>query len=161
MMGHDHEIAAKSFSGEVRLDPINIENSSVSLEVASASLIVADDPDVPEKDRKQVQDTMQGADVLNSRDFPRIQFHSTRLSHLAKAGEDFTITGRLNLHGFEKEISFPVQLHRESNLLRASGVVTLTQTDFGIKPVKAALGTVRVKDQIRVKFEFLAEKANP
>jgi polyisoprenoid-binding protein YceI len=161
MMGHDHEIAAKNFSGEVRLNPINIEDSSVSLDIASASLVVLDDPAVPEKDRKQVQETMQGAEVLNIREFPKILFHSTGLSHPVKTGKDFTLRGRLNLHGVEKEISFPVQVHRENNLLHASGAVTFSQTDFGIKPVKAALGTVRVKDQIRVIFDFLAERVNP
>jgi polyisoprenoid-binding protein YceI len=161
MMGHDHNIAAKTFSGEIRLNSVNIESSSVTLNVDSASLVVLDDPGVPEKDRKQVQETMLGAEVLNVKDFPKIQFHSTGLSHIAKTGEDFTLAGRLRIHGVEKEITFPVHIRRENHLLRATGSVTLTQTDFGIKPVKAALGSVRVKDQIMVRFELLAERANP
>jgi polyisoprenoid-binding protein YceI len=161
MMGHDHEIAAKIFSGEVRLSPARLEDSSVSLNVESASLVVLDDPGVPEKDRKQVQETMQGAEVLNVKAFPKILFHSTGLSHPAKTGEDFTLTGKLNLHGAEKEIAFPVHIHRENNLLRATGAVTVSQTDFGIKPVKVALGAVRVKDQIKVKFNLVTERANP
>jgi polyisoprenoid-binding protein YceI len=161
MMAHDHQIAAKSYAGEVRVNSASIENSSVNLNVESASLVVLDDPGVPEKDRKQVQETMLGEEVLNVKDFPRIQFHSTRLSHATGTGEDFTLTGRLSLHGVEKEISFPVHIHRENSLLRATGAVTITQTDFGLKPVKVALGTVRVKDQIKIRFELLAEKANP
>jgi polyisoprenoid-binding protein YceI len=161
MKGHDHVIAAKSCSGEVRLNSVNIEDSSVNLNVESASLVVLDDPGVPEKDRKQVQETMLGEEVLSVKEFPKILFHSMRLSHATRTGEDFTLTGRLSLHGVEKEISFPVHIHRENSLLRATGAATITQTDFGIKPVKAALGAVRVKDQIKIRFEFLAEKANP
>ena len=161
MMGHDHEITAKSFLGEARLNLANIQDSSVSLNIDSASLVVLDDPGVPEKDRKQVQVTMLGAEVLNAKEFPKILFHSTGLSHVTKSGEDFTLTGKLNLHGVEKEISFPVHIRRENNLVHASGTATITQTAFGMKPVKAALGTVRVKDQVKVKFEFLAERVNP
>jgi polyisoprenoid-binding protein YceI len=161
MMGHNHEIAAKSFSGAVRLNSVKLEDSSVDLSIDSASLVVLDDPDVPEKDRKQVQETMLGAEVLNIKDFPKIQFHSTGLSRVSKSGEDFTLTGRLSIHGVEKQISFPVNIRRENNLLRATGAVNIAQTDFGITPVKAALGAVRVKDQIKIRFEFLAGRTNP
>ena len=159
--GHDHAIAAKSFSGEVRLNSLNMEDSSVSLSIESASLIVLDEPGVPEKDRKEVQATMEGAEVLNIKEFPKILFRSTKVSGGSKTGEDFRLTGRLNLHGVEKEIAFPVHIHPENNLLRTTGTVTVVQTDFGMKPVKAALGMVRVKDQVKISFDILAERANP
>ncbi len=160
MAGHDHAIAAKSFSGEVRFNPINVEESSVTLNIESASLTVLD-PDVPEKERQQVQETMQGIQVLNVRQFPMISFHSTRVSRIAATGEDFMLTGKLNLHGIEKEIAFPVHVHTENNRLRATGTAVILQTDFGIRPITAALGTVRVKDQVKVKFDFAAERINP
>ena len=37
---------------------------------------------------------------------------------------------------------------------RFVGFAILKQTDFGIKPVKVAGGTIRVKDEIRVEFDI-------
>jgi polyisoprenoid-binding protein YceI len=156
-IGHDHTVAARSFSGEIRFNSMNIEDSSVHLTIESESLVVLD-PNVSEKDRQEIQSTMQGAKVLNIKEFPRITFHSTGLSKAARADEDFKLTGRLDLHGVEKEITFPVNIYSENDLLRATGVVSIAQTDFGIKPVKVAFGTVRVKDQIQLKFNILAER---
>ncbi len=159
--GHDHKIQAKSFSGEVRYGTQKLEASSVNLSVESASLVVLDDPNEPEKDRREVQATMEGAEVLNIAKFPKILFRSTRINNVSRTGEDFRLTGILNLHGVEKEIAFPVHIHQENNLLRATGTVTVDQTDFGIKPVKAALGMVRVKNQVKITFDILSERTSP
>jgi polyisoprenoid-binding protein YceI len=158
--GHDHAIAAKTFSGEVRFNSASLRDSSVNLSIESESLTVLD-PDVSEKDRKEIQATMLGGAVLNVKAFPRILFSSTRVSQATNAGADFTLTGKLSLHGVEKEISFPVHIRPENDLLRATGKVTIAQTDFGIKPIKVALGTIQVKDRIEVKFEFLADRIKP
>jgi polyisoprenoid-binding protein YceI len=158
--GHDHSIEARNFSGEVRFDSLKVDDSSVRLSIESGSLIVLD-PGAPEKEREEVQATMLGPQVLNILEFPEIQFSSTRISRVSENGEDFTLVGKLFLHGVEKEIAVPVHVHREQHLLRASGTATIAQTDFGIKPIKIGLGIIRVEDKVQVKFEFLAERANP
>jgi polyisoprenoid-binding protein YceI len=158
--GHDHVIEARKFSGEVRFDSRKVADSSVSLKVEAGSLIVLD-PDTPEKDREEVQATMLGAQVLDTKEFHEILFHSTKVSYGGRTTEDLTLTGKLTLHGIEKEIAFPVHIHVEQNLLRASGTVTIAQTDFGIKPIIIGLGMIRVADKVRVDFNLLAERANP
>ncbi len=160
MIGHDHSIAARSFSGQVRFNPGNISDSSVQLNIDARSLVVLDDPNVSEKDRQEIQANMEGEKVLDVRKFPQITFHSTEIGRSAPAGERLMLRGRLNLHGAEREIAFLVQLHPEANSLHVTGTAVIAQTDFGIKPIKAAAGGVRVKDQINVKFDIYAEKAD-
>jgi polyisoprenoid-binding protein YceI len=160
-IGHNHTILAKHISGEVRLNSEQIEDSSVHWSIESASLVVLEDPDLSEKDRKEVQANMQGARILHVESFPKIEFHSTRASDVTSAGENFTLTGRLTLHGVEKEIAFPVRIHVENNLLRATGATTIAQTAFGIRPLRSVLGALRVKDQIKVTFDIAAEKTAP
>ncbi len=160
MIGHDHSIAAKSFSGQVRFNFGNFGDSSVQLNIDALSLAVLDDPSVPEKDRQEIQANMEGAKVLNVRDFPQITFRSTEIARPASTGESLMLRGRLNLHGAEKEIAFPIQLYSGTNRLRVTGSAVIAQTDFGIKPIKAAAGGVRVKDQLNVKFDIFAEKAD-
>jgi polyisoprenoid-binding protein YceI len=160
VLGHDHVIMAKSFSGQIRFDPGSIVDSSVQLNIDARSLVVLDDPNLSEKDSKQIQDTMEGAKILDTQDFPQITFHSTGVSRTTSAPEGLTLQGRLLLHGVEKEIVFPVQVHPEADLLHVTGIVVIAQTDFGIKPIKAAAGGIRVKDQVRVMFEIFARKAD-
>ena len=160
LAGHDHKITAKRFRGEVLFDPAKLEDSSVHLIIESGSLTVIDDPGESDKDRREVQQTMESEKVLNIKEFPQILFNSTGVSNIAKTGEDFILSGRFNLHGVEKAVTFPVHIHAENNRLRATGTLTIAQTDFGMKPITAALGAIRVKDKVIVKFDFLAERTN-
>jgi polyisoprenoid-binding protein YceI len=160
MIGHDHAVAAKNFSGQVRFSPENVGNSSVQLSIDAGTLVVRDEPSVSESDRKQIQANMEGPEVLDIAKFPRITFQSVAVTGNATAPEQLMLRGRLNLHGVEKEIAFPVQFHSEANRLRVTGMAAVTQTEFGIKPIKVAAGGLRVKDQVNVKFEILAEKAD-
>jgi polyisoprenoid-binding protein YceI len=160
VFGHDHVITAKSFSGRVRLDSENIEDSSVQLNIDAGSLVVLDDPGVSEKDRRQIEDNMKGAKGLDIREFPQVSFHSTNVIRAAKASGSLMLRGRLNLHGVEKELAFPVKVRLETDGLRVAGTVVVTQTDFGIKPMTGAAGGIRTKDRVNVKFEIFAEKAD-
>ena len=159
-LGHDHTVAARKFSGTVQFDPGKLRDSSVSLSIESSSLTVLD-PHASEKERSEVQATMEGLKVLGVQAFPKIEFSSTRVSEVTQAGNGFaiTLTGRLSLHGIEREITFPVHISFEKNLLRAAGSASITQTDFGIVPIRLGGGTVRVKDQVKVNFDLLAERA--
>jgi len=157
--GHNHLIAAKSVSGQVLFDARKVENSSVRLKVPAASLSVVD-PGESEKDRKDVQATMAGEKVLDVAKYPEITFTSTGVSAIKPAAEgwELTLSGRLNLHGIEKAVSFPLRLRKEGEGLRAQGEVSLLQTDHGITPVKVAGGTVKVKDRVKISFDILASK---
>ena len=157
--GHDHLIEAKIFSGTVHFNADKVEESSLSLNIEAKSL-TAIDPGEAEKDRRDVQATMVGAQVLDVESFPRITFRSTGVHLIKKAGTDWevTLTGKLNLHGVEKPISFPVRVRLDKTRLTAHGEVFIAQTDFGIEPVKVAGGTVRVKDRIKLDFTIVAER---
>jgi polyisoprenoid-binding protein YceI len=157
--GHDHQIAAKSFSGSVHFNADKVDESSLTLNIEAKSLTVLDS-DETEKDRRDVQATMVGAKVLGVESFPRITFRSTGVHRIKKTGADLEVTlaGKLNLHGVEKPIMFPVRIRLDNTRLTAHGEVFIAQTDFGIKPVKVAGGTVRVKDRVKVSFTIVAEK---
>ena len=157
--GHDHLIAAKSFSGTVRFNADKVEESSLALDIEAKSLTVLD-PGEAEKDRRDVQATMLGAQVLGVESFPRITFRSTGVQQIKKTGAEWEVTvdGKLNLHGVEKPISIPVRIRLDNTRLTVHGELFIAQTDFGIKPVKVAGGTVRVKDRVKVSFTIVAER---
>ena len=160
--GHDHRIAAKEFSGRVTLDPDRMENSGVVLKVAAKSLVVMD-TDISEKDRAEIQATLQGDRVLDAARYPEIEFSSTGVSQVRQvpAGWSVTLAGGLRLHGQEHEVTLPVTLHREGTEISVEGEVFLLQTDYGITPVKVAGGMVKVQDRLRIHFVIRARSAAP
>jgi polyisoprenoid-binding protein YceI len=59
-----------------------------------------------------------------------------------------SIEGDLTLHGVTKPCVLPVRVTLAGGSLTAEGTTTVKQTDFGIQPVTAAGGSVRVKDEL-------------
>jgi polyisoprenoid-binding protein YceI len=159
--GHDHLIAAKEISGEAQFDAQKIEASTVRLQIATKSLTVVD-PGESEKDRKDVQATMAGEQVLDVAKFPEISFASTGISAAKKnsQGWELTLSGKLKLHGVEKTVTFPLHVQTEDATLRGEGEISILQTDYGITPVKVGGGTVKVKDKLKITFTVVAAKAN-
>lgn len=155
--GHDHVVQAKDFSGVVQFDPNKIENASVSLHVVSQSLTVVD-PGASPADKQQVQTTMQSDAVLDAARYPYISFDSTRVGKIEHQGDGWrvTIDGTLELHGVEKPVSFPVTVSLHGDDLVAEGDAIILQSDYGIKPFKAAGGAVKVKDRLRIHFDIRA-----
>jgi polyisoprenoid-binding protein YceI len=155
--GHDHVVAAKELSGQVQFDAEKIEQSAVRLKIPTKSITVID-PGESEKDRHDVQATMEGEKVLDVAKFPEITFSSSGVSAAKKTpgGWEITLSGKLNLHGVEKPVSFPLGVHADAKELRAEGEVSILQTDYGITPVKVGGGSVKVKDKLKITFTIVA-----
>ena len=159
--GHDHLIAATEISGEAQLDAQKIEDSTVRLQIATKSFTVVD-PGESEKDRRDVQATMEGEKVLDVAKFPEITFTSSGISGAKKNAEgwELTISGKLKLHGVEKTVSFPLRVQTESAQLRGEGEISILQTDYGITPVKVGGGAVKVKDKLKIAFTIVTIRAD-
>jgi polyisoprenoid-binding protein YceI len=145
--GHNHEIRAPIQSGQVK------ESGSLSVELhIDARKLRVLDPEASDSTRAQIQETMLGAQVLDADHFPEIRFQSTELE--PKGPEHWIVHGNLTLHGKDHPITFEVTLKDD----RYRGSATLKQTDFGIKPVTVAGGTVKVKDDVKIEFEIALMK---
>jgi polyisoprenoid-binding protein YceI len=95
---------------------------------------------------------MQGPEVLDVGRFPEIHFQSTGAE--SRGTDRWVIQGNLDLHGQTHPISFEVTL--KDGLYE--GTAVLKQSEFGITPVRVAGGTVKVKDEIKVKFSIALQK---
>lgn len=159
VFGHDHLISAQQVSGQAQFDPQNIAQSSVRLRISTKSITVID-PGESEKDRHEVQATMEGEKVLDVSKFPEITFTSNGVSAAKKTLDswELTLAGKLNLHGVEKPVSFPLRIHTDASELRGQGELSILQTDYGITPVKVGGGAVKVKDKLKITFNLVARK---
>jgi polyisoprenoid-binding protein YceI len=140
---HNHEIDAPITQGAVDTSG----HASVEFSVDARKLRVSD-PEVSEKDRNDIQKTMLGPQVLDSEHFPEIVFKSTAVE--PNGADRWTVRGELTLHGQIRPVAVDVS-YRAGHY---TGQATLKQTEFGMKPVSVAGGTVKVKDAVRVEFDI-------
>lgn len=146
-LGHNHEISAPIESGRVQDKVQPSGNPSVELRVDARKLRVLD-PDTSDDTRAQIQKTMLGPDVLDSDRFPEIRFVSTAVE--ASGANHWTVHGNLDLHGQSHPVTVDVALKDGTY----HGSAPFKQTEFGIKPVSVAGGTVKIKDEVKVDFEI-------
>jgi polyisoprenoid-binding protein YceI len=156
--GHDHLIAAKDISGEVRFSAQKIDESSVRLTIPTKTITVID-PGESEKDRQDVQATMRGEKVLDVGKYPEITFTSSSLTDVKKItdGWNVLVSGKLSLHGVENPVRLPLQVRMSNGQVRGQGELMLLQTDYGITPVKVGGGSVKVKDKLKISFTIVAK----
>jgi len=146
-VGHEHWVNAPIASGSFS------ESGAPHVEftVHSTALRVKADPKVDEKTQAQIQKDMEEMS-LEPASYPEIKFHSTRVD---KNGEgQWKVEGKLDLHGVSKPVTFLVK----QNGGAYTGRVTLKQTEFGIKPVSVAGGTIKVKNEIEIEFQIFAAR---
>ena len=140
--GHEHLIAAPIASGTA-----DTASHRVELRVEAAALRVQD-PKGSDKDREQIEKTMLGPDVLDTERYHEIVFQSTSVRE-AGAGA-WNVSGNLTLHGATRPVTVEVR-ERGGHY---AGSATIRQSEFGIKPVKVAGGTVKVKDEVKIEFDI-------
>lgn len=133
----------------------------MTFNVETKSLTVAGQES--EKDRQDVQANMSGEKVLDVAKYPEITFSSTGVSAVKPAADGWTLTlsGKLKLHGVEKTVTFPIDLHVKGSQLQAQGEVSLLQSEYGITPIKVGGGAVTVKDRLKISFDIIAAKTTP
>lgn len=156
-MGHNPTLAIREYTGEATLPPGNLEQASVRFTVQSASLTVTDD--IIQKDRTEIENKMR-QEVLETTAYPEIIFESSKISpnQLGENTYSVNIAGSLTLHGVSRNEAIYAQVTLADETLRAYGEFSLRQTDYGIKLVSVAGGTLKVKDEVKVTFDLTARK---
>lgn len=120
--------------------------------VRARNLMVEPDKDVSAETQAEVQRTMQEK-VLESDRYPEISFRS---SSVEKTTDDsWIVSGVLMLHGHSNRVSSTVRRVQSKYVGRCQ----IKQTDFGIEPVRAGGGLVRVKNELDIEFAITAAQA--
>jgi polyisoprenoid-binding protein YceI len=155
--GHNPTIAIPDFEGEVLVNPSAIEESSARIVIHAASLTVTDD--ISDKDRSEIERRMH-QEVLESDGYPDIVFECSKIS-ASRTGEGqywAALNGELSLHGITRNQPVSARVTLSGDTLRAAGDFSVRQGDYEIKPVSAAGGTVKLKDEIKLSFDITARK---
>lgn len=166
-LGHNHIISTRDVSGEIIWNEKSPQNSRFNIIVPVISLEV-DDPELRkqagknyEKDvsisaRKDTRKNMLGKKILDVTHFPKIIVRNKLISEMSPSNYDVTFA--LEMLGLTKEISLPVIINHVNNSIVVKGEFSLLQSDYSIKPLSVAFGSIVVKDRIDIRFQLVATK---
>lgn len=143
---HDHEISSPISAGFI--DESAPGEVDFKVEVSRMKVL---DPKLEADKRAEVQKTMLGESVLDNQRYPEIHFSSTQVR--ANGNNHWIVTGNLMLHGETHPVTAEVSRAKD----HYTGSATLSQREFGIKPISIAGGTIKVKDQIKIDFDIVTK----
>lgn len=156
--GHKHEVVAPAVSGEIVADPADLGASQVTLTFQAGALKVLPEGE-PAGDAPKVEEIMRGPKVLDAVRFPAVTFKSQRVTGREAGGGayDLELTGELTLRGVARAFTLPVHVEVAGETLTASGKATLRHDQFGMEPVSAAGGSVKVKNEIPIEYRLVGK----
>jgi polyisoprenoid-binding protein YceI len=156
-LGHNPTIVIRDFTGEARVNPDKLEESSLRITVNAASLGVADN--ISDKDRREIELQMHD-EVLEISRYPEIVYECSRLSASKTAEGQYQVTldGDLTLHGVTRNQAVSARVMLSGETLVAFGDFSFRQSDYDIKLVSALGGALKVKDEVKGSFNIVAGK---
>jgi hypothetical protein len=165
-LGHNHLITSDALEGTIRMrEPL--VDSGFELRLPLDSLVVDDaaaraaaGPEfaapVPDKDREATRRNMLGEGVLAAARQDAIGLVAEGLSGESGA---YTAQVRVTLAGSERAVTVPFTVSVEGDRLEAEATLTLSHADLGLLPFTAAMGALRVRDDIGVELRLVARRA--
>lgn len=157
--GHNPTIGIRDYEGVIRFTPETFASASVRMSLKTAALDVLDE--MKSSDRKQLEQAMY-EQVLDIDHFPTAVYESSdvRVEKPANGPLLARVNGALSFHGVTQNQPLEARIVEMGSMLRISGEFGIRQSDFGIKPVSFAGGALRLKDELKFKFELVARRQN-
>jgi len=141
---HDWESEVENISG----------TASFTLEEGSLKTIESLEVSFLAKSIKSDKSRMDNItyDAIKADDFPKITFNLKRF----EAGTDNTVTayGTLSIAGEKQEVAIEGTTSLQNNTVIIDGIHPIKLTNYGIEPPTAMFGTIKVGDDLRIKFHL-------
>ncbi len=153
--GHDHDFTPERWRADASLDRSRTQDVRVDLVVEAGSLH-DQERGLSRKDRATVERQTAGPEVLDAARFPEIRYRGTANGLRVAPDGRFSgvLHGTLALHGASRPLDVPFDVRPVAGGYVASGAASFRQSEFGIRPFGTAMGTIRVRDEVRVEFEL-------
>jgi polyisoprenoid-binding protein YceI len=141
-----------AFRGTIALDPEQLEQSSVEVEIDAASV----DTGTADRDKH-----LRSADFFDAEQYPKLTFKSTRIEH--RGGSEYAVHGKLTIRGVERDITLAAEYGglakdpwgNQRALFTASG--SIDRREYGLKWNQALeAGGVLVGERVELELEVQA-----
>ena len=151
-LGHNPIFAIRGLVGDMSFREETLEEASLIIRVDASSIRLMDD--ISERDRREIERIMH-MDVLETNRFPEIMFATTKVDVLERANPHVVnLDGNLTLHGQTRALVIQARVSVNGGLLRAFGEFKVWQSDYHIELVSIGGGTLKIKDELKLKFDI-------
>ena len=149
---HSPTFAVGRFEGEVRLGT-SAQSLELELSVDPESLVLEDR--VSDRDRREIEQRMRG-EVLEIARHRELGYrgHAVQAESIDQGRYRLAIEGELTLHGVNAPHAIDAELIVFADGLRLGGGSVLRMSEFGIRPVTALGGTIKLKDELQFSFDL-------
>ncbi|MEX0939480.1 MAG: YceI family protein [Pirellulales bacterium] len=110
------------FSGKLVHDSESGALTGISVEIDTESIDVG---------IERLTNHVKSADFLEVREYPKATFESTEITRDGET-DQYTVKGNLNLHGVEKEVTFPATATFENGQANLKSEFSIDRTDYNI-----------------------------
>ncbi len=102
------------------------------------------------KDTADIEGDIVGKKVLLAGKYPQIRFTGKG----SRAGNEVEATGELTLRDATRPLNVKSKVEDADGGFKVTGEIRFKQSDFGMKPFSAMLGTIKVQDELRVTWDL-------
>ncbi len=158
--GHEHGIEGRLVSGNVQLGAnqsageLVFDMKSFDADSPAARKYVGLQGESDDSTRKQVNDNMLGADVLDIAKFPTAKFEIQSALPNKSANPDtspqYLLDGQFTLHGVTKHLRILAETEESNGMVHVRTRFAVLQSQFGITPFSKLLGTIGVADKLTI-----------
>lgn len=162
-LGHNHVVTVLGLTGRLWISRLT-EQSGFELSFPVAELLV-DDPDarrafgpdfppmVSDADRAGTRRNMLRPEVLDAERYPSVIVRSRSVIGPVQAPH---LTARITIKDVDRDLALTPLIEVNGARLTATGEFDIDQSDFGIRPFTALLGSLEVQDRLHVQFSLSA-----
>lgn len=158
-LGHEHAVIGTLKSGELHFGheknagKLVFDMRSFAADTPEARQYVGLKGETDRGTQQKVNANMLGPDVLNVASFPIATFEVASIKKqrdLKDGAAEYVLEGDFTLHGVARRIRFVALDEPKKGWHHLRGRFAIRQTDFGITPYTAALGTVGVANELTI-----------
>lgn len=163
--GHNHVISTSDISGRIQIDAqpgssevhmtFPVESLEVDIEDKRTQEGRAFKKKVSEKARHGTRKNMLGRKLLDSVDYSNIEIRSRYWSGQLP---DILVVAEFTVRDQTNTLEFPAEVSVDEERIVIAGRFTVTHDQLGLKPFTAVLGTLRVRDEMELKFRITARR---
>jgi polyisoprenoid-binding protein YceI len=155
LFAHSPTFAVRDFTGDLTFDGDAVAGMRLELSIRADSLALVDN--VKPADRAEIEGRMRN-EVLATAAFTEIKFEAAVVAHerVSPGRYRIRLAGPLALHGVTRTQQADAELLIFDDGMRLRGATALRLSDFGIRPVTALGGAIRLKDELKVSFDLAA-----
>ena len=118
-----HNGSFKQFNGTIDLLGNSAEQSRVTIEIETGSVVTDED---------QLTGHLKTADFFDVAKYPKATFVSTKIEPSATGGATHIVSGNFDLHGVKALISFPATIQIAPDSVSVNAEFAINRKDFGI-----------------------------